>query len=139
MDLSKLIADRLDDRKWRQPTYAIVTYVPQPVTGILLSVEGLHNLEGKFENLDKLYAAGFAWQGSRTSSTMSSPGRCTGCTNTGWTPFGLRVLRAMEAKGMVIDVAHCSHTCVSDILRLAHRPVISSHGGVQATCKVNRN
>ena len=40
---------------------------------------------------------------------------------------------------MVVDVAHCSHSCVSDILRLAHRPVVSSHGGVQATCKVNRN
>jgi microsomal dipeptidase-like Zn-dependent dipeptidase len=28
---------------------------------------------------------------------------------------------------------------VSEILAMARRPVVSSHGGVQATCKVNRN
>jgi microsomal dipeptidase-like Zn-dependent dipeptidase len=28
---------------------------------------------------------------------------------------------------------------VADILKAARRPVVSSHGGVQATCKVNRN
>jgi microsomal dipeptidase-like Zn-dependent dipeptidase len=40
---------------------------------------------------------------------------------------------------MIVDVAHCSHACVADILSIATRPVVSSHGGVQATCKVNRN
>src|SRR5690606_29381562 len=28
---------------------------------------------------------------------------------------------------------------VADVLAMATRPVVSSHGGVQATCKVNRN
>src|SRR3546814_10463745 len=34
-----------------------------------------------------------------------------------------------------------SDVCSSDldILKIARRPVVSSHGGVQATCKVNRN
>ena len=45
----------------------------------------------------------------------------------------------MEELGMVIDIAHCSHKCVADILSMAKRPVVSSHGGVQATCQVNRN
>jgi microsomal dipeptidase-like Zn-dependent dipeptidase len=40
---------------------------------------------------------------------------------------------------MIVDIAHCSHQCVSEILDMARRPVVSSHGGVQATCKVNRN
>ena len=40
---------------------------------------------------------------------------------------------------MIVDIAHCSHACVADVLAMARRPVVSSHGGVQATCKVNRN
>jgi microsomal dipeptidase-like Zn-dependent dipeptidase len=57
----------------------------------------------------------------------------------GLTPFGRQIVRAMEAKGMIIDIAHCSHRCVADILAMARRPVVSSHGGVKATCNNNRN
>ena len=45
----------------------------------------------------------------------------------------------MEAKGIIVDIAHSSHKTVADILAMARRPVVSSHGGVQATCEVNRN
>src|SRR5260370_8995647 len=45
----------------------------------------------------------------------------------------------MEQVGMIRDVAHASHAGVADVLAMAPRPVVSSHGGVQATCKVNRN
>ena len=57
----------------------------------------------------------------------------------GLTPKGRQVLARMEQLGMIVDIAHCSHPCVADILAAARRPVVSSHGGVQATCKVNRN
>ena len=57
----------------------------------------------------------------------------------GLTAFGLQVMRAMEAKGMIVDVAHCSHACFADVMRLATRPVVVSHGGVKATCDTNRN
>ncbi|MBS0479699.1 MAG: membrane dipeptidase, partial [Proteobacteria bacterium] len=49
------------------------------------------------------------------------------------------VVRRMEKLGMVIDVAHSSHAAVAEIIAMARRPLVSSHGGVQATCKVNRN
>ena len=57
----------------------------------------------------------------------------------GLTPFGRDIIGRMEAKGMIVDIAHCSATCVTEVLAMATRPVVSSHGGVQATCKVNRN
>ena len=40
---------------------------------------------------------------------------------------------------MIVDIAHSSHATVADVLAMATRPVVSSHGGVQATCKANRN
>jgi microsomal dipeptidase-like Zn-dependent dipeptidase len=108
-------------------------------TGAMLSVEGLHVLEGKPANLDKLYAAGFRMAGLTHFFDNDLAGSMHGLKKGGLTPLGRQVVTAMEAKGMVVDIAHCSNACVADILKMARRPVVSSHGGVQATCKVNRN
>jgi microsomal dipeptidase-like Zn-dependent dipeptidase len=112
---------------------------PNPPVGAMLSVEGLHDLEGKAENLDKLYDAGFRMASLTHFFDNQLAGSMHGERKGGLTPFGRQIIRAMEAKGMIVDVAHCSHQCVADILAMARRPVVSSHGGVQATCKVNRN
>jgi microsomal dipeptidase-like Zn-dependent dipeptidase len=66
-------------------------------------------------------------------------GSMHGVRKGGLTPLGRQVVRAMEDKGMIVDLAHCSEACVTEVLAMARRPVVSSHGGVQATCKVNRN
>ncbi len=66
-------------------------------------------------------------------------GSMHGVRKGGLTPFGVEIVRAMEAKGMVVDIAHSSHATVAQVLAMARRPVVSSHGGVQATCEVNRN
>ncbi|WP_447765260.1 dipeptidase [Sphingopyxis panaciterrae] len=107
--------------------------------GALLSVEGLHGLDGDIAKLDRLYAAGFRMAGLTHFFDNDLAGSMHGLKKGGLTTLGRQVVRAMEAKGMIVDVAHCSNACVADILRMARRPVVSSHGGVQATCKVNRN
>ncbi|HMT44921.1 MAG TPA: dipeptidase [Chakrabartia sp.] len=111
----------------------------QKVTGGLLSIEGLHNLEGNLTNLDKLYDAGFRMAGFAHFFDNDVSGSMHGLKKGGLTPLGRQVLARMEQKGMVVDIAHASHAAVAEILSLARRPVVSSHGGVQATCKVNRN
>ena len=110
-----------------------------PTMGALLSIEGLQNLEGKAENLDKLYKAGFRMAGITHFFDNELAGSMHGLKKGGLTPFGRDIVRRMEAKGMIVDIAHCSRQCVTEILAMARRPVVSSHGGVQATCKVNRN
>ena len=40
---------------------------------------------------------------------------------------------------MIVDIARASPAMVDDILAMATRPVVSSHGGVQAVCEINRN
>ncbi len=66
-------------------------------------------------------------------------GSMHGLKKGGLTPFGREIVAAMEAKGMIVDIAHLSNAGVAEVLAMARRPVVSSHGGVQATCKVNRN
>ncbi len=107
--------------------------------GAMLSIEGLHNLEGKAENLDRLYAAGFRMAGLTHFFDNELGGSMHGIKKGGLTPFGRDIVQRMEARGMIVDIAHLSHAGVADVLAMATRPVVSSHGGVQATCKVNRN
>ena len=111
---------------------------PVPVGG-LLSIEGLQNLEGDLANLDRLHAAGFRMAGLTHFFDNDLAGSMHGLEKGGLTEKGRAAIRRMEALGMIVDVAHCSHACVADILAMARRPVVSSHGGVQATCEVNRN
>lgn len=111
---------------------------PRPV-GAMLTIEGLQNLEGKATNLDRLYAAGFRMAGLTHFFDNEVAGSMHGLKKGGLTPFGRDVVRRMEAKGMIVDIAHLSHAGVAEVLAMAKRPVVSSHGGVQATCKVNRN
>jgi membrane dipeptidase len=107
--------------------------------GAMLTIEGLHNLEGKASNLDRLYKAGFRMAGLTHFFDNELGGSMHGLKKGGLTPFGRDIVRRMEAKGMIVDIAHLSHTGVAEVLAMARRPVVSSHGGVQATCKVNRN
>lgn len=111
---------------------------PTPV-GALLSIEGLHDLEGKRENLDRLYAAGFRMASLTHFFDDELAGSMHGLKKGGLTPLGRQIVRAMEDKGMIVDIAHLSHAGVAEVLAMARRPVVSSHGGVQATCNVNRN
>ena len=123
-DLAHLLGDRLHGQR---------------VLGATLSVEGLHNLEGKRANLDRLFNAGFRMAGLVHFFDNELAGSMHGVKKGGLTPFGIEIIRAMETKGMVVDIAHSSHVAVAQVLKMARKPVVSSHGGVQATCKVNRN
>ena len=109
------------------------------VVGGMLSIEGLQDLEGNIDNLDVLYAAGFRMAGLAHFFDNDVAGSMHGVAKGGLTPLGRQVVQRMEAKGMIVDLAHASHAAVADVLAMATRPVVSSHGGVQATCKVNRN
>ncbi len=112
---------------------------PQRPIGVMLSVEGLHDLEGNIANLPRLYYAGVRMAGLTHFFDNELAGSMHGEAKGGLTLFGRQVVLAMEQRGMIVDIAHCSHRCVAEVLAMARRPVVSSHGGVQATCPGNRN
>jgi microsomal dipeptidase-like Zn-dependent dipeptidase len=107
--------------------------------GALFSAEGLHNLEGDAANLERLYDAGLRMAGLVHFFDNELAGSMHGETKGGLTPFGRDMVGEMERLGIIVDIAHCSHQCVAEVLAVTTRPVISSHGGVQATCSINRN
>lgn len=110
-----------------------------PVIGAMLSIEGLHNLEGDAANFDRLFDAGFRMASPTHFFDNELGGSMHGEEKGGLTDFGREIIQRMESSGMIIDIAHASPAMVDEILAMATRPVVSSHGGVQAVCEVNRN
>ncbi len=107
--------------------------------GAMLSVEGLHDLEGDLANLPRLYDAGVRMAGLTHFFDNELAGSMHGVSKGGLTDMGRQAVTQMEDMGVIVDIAHCSHPCVAEVLAMARRPVVSSHGGVQTTCDANRN
>jgi microsomal dipeptidase-like Zn-dependent dipeptidase len=122
-DVSRLLADRAAGKR---------------VTGAMLSVEGLHDLEGKIGNVQRLYDAGFRMAGIAHFFDNQLGGSKHGMKKGGLTPFGRQVVAEMERRRMIVDVAHSSDQTLGDVLAMATRPVVYSHGGVRATCPNDR-
>jgi membrane dipeptidase len=111
---------------------------PQRVAAIL-ATEGLHPIEGKLENIDDLYAAGFRITGLTHFFDNEIGGSAHGLEKGGLTPLGREAIKRLEAKSMLIDLAHASRPLIDDVLGMATRPVLVSHTGVEGTCKGPRN
>lgn len=107
--------------------------------GALLAVEGLHALEGEIAHLDTLIAAGYRMMSPTHLHDNALGGSSTGLAKDGLTDFGRHVVRRMNDRQVIIDLAHASDTVIRDILALTERPVVVSHTGVRATCPSPRN
>ncbi len=114
------------------------TAQPTLVAG-LLAIEGLHALDGNLANVDTLYAAGFRMMGLTHFFDNELGGSAHGVSHAGLTPFGRDVVTRMEQLGIIVDLAHTSPQMKVDVLAMAKRPVVVSHGGVAATCPGPRN
>lgn len=111
------------------------------IVGGILGAEGGHALEGKIENLDRLYDAGFRLIGlthffdNELGGSLHGDGGATA----GLTDFGRQVVAAMVAKGMIIDLAHASPQMVRDVLAIEGTRPIVSHTGLKLHCESTRN
>ncbi|TXH88723.1 MAG: peptidase M19 [Rhodoferax sp.] len=105
----------------------------------LLATEGLHPLEGKLENVDKLYDAGFRMTGLTHFFDNEVGGSAHGLEKGGLTPFGRQVVQRLQEKGVLIDLAHASKPVIDDVLAMTKKPVLVSHTGVVGTCPGPRN
>jgi membrane dipeptidase len=105
----------------------------------LLGVEGAHALEGDLGNLDKLFEAGVRIVAPTHFFDNDVGGSAHGVDKGGLTALGRDMVREMEARGMLLDLAHASSSVIDDATSMASRPVIVSHTGVRGTCDNNRN
>ncbi len=100
----------------------------------LLLTEGAHPLEGKIENIEKLYDAGYRAMGLQHFFDNALGGSMHGKSKSGLTDFGRQAVLEMRRKNIIIDVAHSSEAVVRDVLSLTPDAVFISHGGTVSHC-----
>jgi microsomal dipeptidase-like Zn-dependent dipeptidase len=105
----------------------------------LLGIEGAHALDGKLENLEKLDRAGFRMIGLAHFFDNPFAGSAHGMKKYGLTEQGRALVRALEQRKILVDLAHASAQTIDDVTAMATRPVVVSHTGVRATCDNQRN
>lgn len=106
----------------------------------MLTVEGCSFLEDDAQaetRLDAIAEAGvrmatLTWNGPNALGS----GNDTSC---GLTPFGRRMIRGLEERGIVVDASHLNDAGFRDLLAVAERPFACSHSNARAVCPHPRN
>ncbi|BCH35212.1 dipeptidase [Mesorhizobium sp. L-8-10] len=111
---------------------------PNIVAG-LLAIEGAHVLEGDPANVDVMFDAGYRMMSAAHFFDTEMGGSAHGMEKGGLTEKGRDMIRRMEEKKMIVDIAHASPVQIDDVLALATRPIVVSHTGVKGTCDNRRN
>lgn len=123
-ELDAFVARRSADRK---------------MVAAFIGVEGAHALSGNLANLDRLFDAGVRMMAPTHFFDTEIGGSAHGESGGGLTPLGRQWVERMEAKKMLIDLAHASPKTIDDVLSMATRPMVVSHTGVRGTCDNQRN
>ncbi len=107
-----------------------------------LGVEGAHALDGRLDTLHAFAQSGVRYLGLAHFSTNAAAPAAYGlrADNTApLPPFGREVVAACEALGVLVDLAHVGRRAFLDAARMATRPLIVSHTGLQAVAANWRN
>jgi microsomal dipeptidase-like Zn-dependent dipeptidase len=111
----------------------------QNITAGFLGIEGAHAMDGKLANLDILFDAGFRMMSPSHFFDNEVGGSAHGLEKSGLSELGKEMIKKMEAKNMIVDLAHASPKVIDDVLAIATKPVVVSHTGIKGTCNNNRN
>jgi microsomal dipeptidase-like Zn-dependent dipeptidase len=113
--------------------------VDRELVGGLLALEGAHALEGNLDNLDRLHNAGYRMVGLTHFFDNEAAGSAHGMVKGGLTALGRELVRRVQKKRMLLDLAHAAPRTIDDVLPLLEGPVVVSHTGVRGTCESPRN
>ncbi len=123
-DLRRFIEDRKADPK---------------LSAGFLGIEGAHALSGNLRNVLAFHDAGIRMMAPTHFFDNDIAGSQHGMEKGGLTDKGRRMIKLMEAKKMIVDLAHASEKTIAEVTAMATRPVVVSHTGVRGTCENNRN
>ena len=109
--------------------------------GAILGSEGGHPLQGDIANLRVLYGAGFRLIGLTHffDNELGGSLHGEGGSGSGLSEFGRQVVREMQERRMIVDLAHASPQMVRDVLAMPGTRPILSHTGIHGHCPSPRN
>jgi len=109
------------------------------MTAALLSIEGAHALEDDPANVDVVADLGVRMISPAHFFDTAFGGSAHGVDQGGLTALGRELVARMEARSVLLDVAHASARTIDDALEVSTRPVVASHTGVRGVLDNARN
>ncbi|MBE8726620.1 dipeptidase [Flavobacterium hungaricum] len=100
---------------------------------VIQSVEGGHFLEGKIERLQTAYDIGLRHLGLLHDNDASVPLGDIFTKTPQWgglTTFGAATIKECERLGILVDLSHCDNNTINGALKIAQKPVLVSHTGL---------
>lgn len=100
---------------------------------VIQSVEGGHFLEGKVERLQVAYDRGLRHLGLLHDNDAAVPLGDIFTKTPQWgglTTFGAETIKECERLGILVDLSHCDNNTVNGALKVAKKPVLVSHTGL---------
>ena len=109
--------------------------------GAFLSIEEGDVLEGRIENLYKVYDMGvriitLTWN---YKNKIGHPNYNYLYKDKGLTKFGEELVYKMEEIGVITDVSHLSDRGFYDVINISKKPIIASHSNARSITKHPRN
>ena len=99
-----------------------------------------HAIENDLNNLERYYDLGARYMTlTHNETTDWADASYDQPRHGGLSPFGKKVIKAMNRMGMLVDVSHASDDTVRDAVKVSKAPVIASHSSVKAICPSRRN
>ena len=126
-------------------TAAIRRAVEAGALAIMLHIEGAESVKADLRNFDDLYARGVRSLGpvwSRDNAfACGVPFRFPSSPDIGGglTGAGRDLVRACNAKGVMIDLSHINEAGFWDIAKLTSAPLVATHSNAHRLCASSRN
>ena len=107
----------------------------------ILSIEEGGAINGKMENLHKVYEKGvrlitLTWN---YENEIGYPHNQIGYETTKLKPFGIEVVEAMNELGMLVDVSHLNDGGFYHVAEISKKTFIASHSNARSITDVTRN
>ncbi len=108
--------------------------VDRALTGhssVVLAAEGTDFMQGRMSLLDEAFDGGLRHlQLVHYTRNVVGDFQTEEPRHGGLTDFGRQLIRVAQAKGMLVDLAHCTEPGVRQALEVATKPMVWSHGWV---------
>ena len=106
-------------------------------TAALLTVENGSVLAGSLDRVELLASHGvcavtLTWNGANELGSGHDTGG-------GLTAFGVRAVRELERRGILVDASHLNDRGFADLLDAAEKPFLATHSNARAVCPHRRN
>lgn len=137
--MSTEIMDNLDIFKIIRKHSDLESVINESKMQVLIGIEGLSCIGNNVNLIDTFYMLGvrhasLTWNEENELATgvMGNPDR-------GLTDTGIKAVKKLEKRGMIIDLSHANDKTFWDIYNNTTKPLIASHSNCRSLCNVSRN